>query len=112
MDYIELINKLKGRGILFAQGLTETEIKEIQDFYKIQFPPDLKEFLSTALPISKEFINWRDKSKENVGLINDKLNWPLEGMLFDIEHNNFWLEEWGSKPEDLQKSFQQMYRRI
>ena len=28
------------------------------------------------------------------------LAWPLEGMLFDIEHNDFWLPEWGERPAD------------
>ncbi len=23
---------------------------------------------------------------------------PLDGLIFDVEHNEFWLPEWGSKP--------------
>ena len=27
------------------------------------------------------------------------LTWPLQGILFDVEHCDFWLPEWGAKPE-------------
>lgn len=27
------------------------------------------------------------------------LTWPLEGMLFDVENNAFWLSEWVKRPE-------------
>ena len=27
-------------------------------------------------------------------------------MCFDIEHNTFWLEEWGQKPDDLKAAFE------
>lgn len=26
------------------------------------------------------------------------MDWPFEGMCFDIEHNSFWLPSWGPKP--------------
>lgn len=26
------------------------------------------------------------------------LDWPLEGIIFDIENNDFWLREWGDRP--------------
>ncbi len=104
MSFIKIINLLKSKGVLFDKGLDEEEIKTIENLYKITFPPDLKEFLSTALPISNEFINWRDISKNNVKNIKNRLNWPLEGMIFDIENNNFWYEGWGKKPDNLEEA--------
>ena len=33
------------------------------------------------------------------------LDWPLQGCLFDVEHNGFWLPEWGKRPELLSDAF-------
>lgn len=101
MCYKEIIKELASKGVLFAKGLDEQEFSKIEKFYGIRFPPDLKDFLRTALPISKGFYNWRDFSEDNVNSIKHMLNWPLEGMIFDIEYNNFWYEEWGPKPSNL-----------
>jgi hypothetical protein len=102
MDYAELISKMKDDGISFAEGLTESEFGLIGRKFEFCFPPDLKEFLSIALPISNQFINWRDMSEHNIQLIHKRFDWCLDGMLFDVEHNNFWLKEWGAKPVDLE----------
>ncbi|NRY62467.1 hypothetical protein [Clostridium beijerinckii] len=101
MDYSEIMSHLKAKGIIFENGLGAQEINDIENFYEIRFPPDLKEFLSIALPISDNFVNWRDTSKNNVSKIKDRLNWPLEGMIFDIENNIFWYDSWGKKPNNL-----------
>ncbi|MFP4977505.1 SMI1/KNR4 family protein [Paenibacillus sp. CN-4] len=104
MDYAELINKMKEKGVLFSEGLTQSEFEEIERQYQFEFPPDLRDFLSIALPTSDKFINWRDMSTLNVELVQKRLDWCLEGILFDIEHNNFWLKEWGKKPDELLKA--------
>jgi hypothetical protein len=101
MDYVELINRLKEKGVRFSDGLTEREFEDIEQNYQFKFPPDLKDFLSIALPTSDNFIDWRDMSERNVELIKKRFDWCLEGMLFDIEHNNFWIKEWGNKPNEL-----------
>ncbi|MDQ0201952.1 SMI1/KNR4 family protein [Neobacillus ginsengisoli] len=101
MDSVQIVNKLTEKGVKFTTGLTHKEIDEIEVLYNIQFPPDLKEFLTFALPISDGFVNWIDKSKENIESITDRLNWPLEGIVFDIEHNEFWMKDWGKKPSSL-----------
>ena len=96
-----IIRLLTDKGIHFDSGLTNDEVLEIEAKFNFKFPPDLKLFLQTALPISDRFVNWRLglKSKEESDKINDILNWPLEGMLFDIQENDFWLDSWGSRPD-------------
>jgi hypothetical protein len=84
--------------VSFTKGLNEQEFNKIEEFYDIRFPPDLKDFLKIALPISKGFYNWRNFSEDNVKSIKNMLSWPLEGMIFDIENNSFWYKYWGSKP--------------
>ncbi|GKX63574.1 hypothetical protein SOASR032_21430 [Pragia fontium] len=96
-----LVKLLAAKGVHFAKGLSDEEVIAIQCDFKILFPADLRLFLQTALPISNKFVNWREglnsKSKEDE--IQKRLNWPLEGMLFDIDANGFWLDEWGERPE-------------
>mgnify|MGYP000616913547 CR=1 FL=1 len=96
-----LIQLLKSRGIQFEKGLTNEELITVEANFDITFPPDLQTLLCLELPVSKEFVNWRKalSSKEYEDEVFDKLNRPLEGMLFDIENNAFWDENWGEKPE-------------
>jgi hypothetical protein len=95
-------NKLEQAGVAFTSGLTQTEIQQIENSLNFSFPPDLKSFLMYALPISHGFVNWRDEDKDK---LLTRLAWPYEGICFDIEHNSFWLEEWGKKPTIHTKAF-------
>jgi len=54
-----LIRLLKGKGIQFDSGMTDIEIIQVETKFNIKFPPDLKQFLQFGLPISKNFVNWR-----------------------------------------------------
>src|SRR5262249_32026964 len=56
-------------------------------------------FLQTALPVSGGFPNWRSESEDNLRRLFDH---PLDGILFDLEHNDFWPEAWGQKPAKLE----------
>lgn len=47
-----LCTKLRAAGVTFAPGLTNTEVKRVEDQYGFMFPPDLNNFLTFALPIS------------------------------------------------------------
>ena len=84
---------LERAGVVFAPGLTDGEIRQTEEEYQFVFPPDLKEFLMHALPIS--FVDWRNGEKQKILAM---LAWPYEGMCFDIQHNAFWMDEWGPKP--------------
>src|SRR5207248_328250 len=66
------------------------------------FPPDLREFLSFALPISTGWVDWRHGNRSEIAL---KLSGPLAGICFDIQHSDFWLNSWGEKPEALDEAF-------
>ena len=97
-----IIKLLKEKGISFDSGLTDIELEKIQNDFKINFPSDLKLLLQTELPVSSGFVHWRyginsEKGKQE---IENRLNWPLKGMLFDIKNNSFWLDKWGTKPSD------------
>ena len=103
----ELIQKMKSKGVTFDKGLTHEEVLRIQDKFEFKFPPDLKHFLQKALPTSQGFYDWRLslKSEFVADNIKSQLQWPLEGMLFDIENNNFWVDPWGPKPNSITEQF-------
>ncbi len=99
---METLKKLLiAKEIEFDDGLTDNEVVEIEKKFNIKFPPDLKCFLQVGLPISKGFSNWRKglTSEDIAEIIFSRLNSPLYGMLFDLEHNNFWIKTWGEKPK-------------
>ena len=98
----QLFRQLKEKGIAFEPGLTDIEIEQIHHEFGVTFPPDLKLLLQTELPVGERFPNWRLGINKQYGrqIIESRLSWPLDGMLFDIKNNTFWLDKWGDKPAD------------
>lgn len=99
---IHIIQLLTDKGVHFDSGLTDGEIVQVELKFNFEFPPDLKLFLQIALPASDSFVNWRTAltSKEEFDKTLSRLNWPLEGMLFDVQSNGFWIDSWGTIPKD------------
>jgi len=95
----QIINLLSQKGVLFDNGLSDTEVISIEAKFKVKFPPDLKLFLQTKLPVSDSFVNWRQGllDKETESNILERLALPLDGILWDIKHGE-WLAIWGDKP--------------
>lgn len=87
--------------IKFDAGLTDAEVAETETLFGFRFPPDLRDFLQTALPRGAQFPDWRSGDEEE---LRDWLDQPRQGILFDIEHNGFWLEEWGPRPGSLDEA--------
>ncbi len=108
MDIHHYQSTLEKAGIVFEQGLTLQEVRQIEAHYRFLFPPDYRDFLMNALPVSnkkelrpKGFVDWRNG---NEAQIFEMLSWPYKGICFDIEHNGFWLPGWGVQPEKLEDS--------
>ncbi|MBX9581547.1 MAG: SMI1/KNR4 family protein [Gemmataceae bacterium] len=97
-DWNGLIDRLRSRGIMFDPGLTDAEVVAAESRYGFRFPPDLRAFLQTALPHGGEFPDWRSGSE---GGLRYWFDLPRRGVVFDIEHNGFWLDEWGPRPAAL-----------
>jgi len=103
MNLSRIKDTLITAGVLFEDGLSAAEVETIQSRLCLILPPDLKDLLTFALPVSHGFINWRAISDEE---LNKYITAPLEGILFDIECNSFWIEEWGSHPESKESAFE------
>lgn len=95
------IRQMRERGIVFEQGLGRQETVLIERKFGICFPPDLKSFLQTAIPVSERFVNWRAglNSAEEEKKIVSRIQWPWDGLAFDLRHDGYWCEAWGDKPD-------------
>lgn len=102
MNLPDCKERLSSVGVVFEDGLSEQEFAAIEAAYSFRFPDDLKLFLGYALPVSKGWVNWRSREKET---IDHLMEWPLHGICFDIEHDAFWLADWGQKPSTLKEAF-------
>src|SRR5436190_3906358 len=94
----DIIRQLAKQGIQFDPGLTDGEVSRVEECYRFRFPPDLREFLQTGLPRGDGFPDWRSGTES---VLRNWLLVPQDGVLFDVEHNDFWLPEWGPKPGTL-----------
>ena len=85
-DWSREIDLLLRAGIHLEPGLSGAELGAVEERHGLRFPPDLRELLRVALPISDLMPTWRDPESP---AIHSALAWPFEGIQFDIEHNAF-----------------------
>lgn len=105
MDLGYCKDRLSAAGVTFDAGLTPDELSAIEREYGFCFPPDLREFLGCALPVSTGWLDWRDWRRGSRSEIMKRLDWPFESMCFDIENSAFWLEAWGPRPAALPDAY-------
>jgi hypothetical protein len=101
-DHIEyLIHHLKEDAVSFDAGLTAEEVHQVEQTFSFHFPPDLRAFLQTALPVSDGFVPWRWglRNPSIAHQITERLKWPIDGIVFDARKGTFWSSQWGACPE-------------
>lgn len=77
---------------LWGPGYTDAELEAAQARFGLRFPPDLLElYREKRLLVGPDWV--RDDEK-----IRKALDWPYEGILFDVENNDLWWPEWGARP--------------
>ena len=111
----DTVRRLREKGVEFDEGLSNAELDQIQKRYELKFPADLIEFLSVGLPISKNFPNWRAGTTaraEGPKPIEEILERPAKGILFDVQHNEFWLPSWGNRPASTDDALDEASRHI
>jgi hypothetical protein len=93
--------------IAFERGLADDECAAVERRFGFHFPPDLRRLLQYALPVGggadwqgrpnprTGFPDWRSWPDE---LLRRRLEAPVEGICFDVEHNDFWAPAWGPRP--------------
>jgi len=86
MSYEHIICLMKEKGVSFENGLTETELEQIEKVYDISFPASLLRFYKEALPVGVSFVKWNDFSEENIANIKEKMYLPYKWLSQDITY--------------------------
>lgn len=85
---------LREARIPLGPGLTHSDLTQIERKYRITFCSDHAGLLSAVTPMGPGWVDWLG----DPATIVEWLDWPLSGVLFDVEHGEFWFEEWGKRP--------------
>ncbi|MFI5799867.1 hypothetical protein [Streptomyces sp. NPDC051677] len=105
---VEAARRLAETGLYeFEPGLTDAEFARIEREYGFEFADDHRAFLAAGLPVnvppeegqtwSRPWPEWRGG---DLASLRRQLDWPVEGVLLDVEHNGFWYAGWGERPAD------------
>ena len=100
-------------GTRWRGALSEAGIQNAERRFRVRFSEPHRLFLSTLHTVDRpmqgflftkagpkapasrqEPYDWSGEA----GPIEVALAWPVDGTLFDVEHNVLWLEEWGKRP--------------
>ncbi len=103
LRFEEACERWSKQGVRLDDGLRDSEIEELEQTYAFKFPPDLREFLQYRLPVGPRFLDWRNPKDD----VKEALNWPISGILFDIETNGFWWAAWGPRPDRIVDALEQ-----
>lgn len=92
-------------------GLTAAEFARVERGYGFEFADDHRAFLAAGLPLNRPpeegqtwprpWPDWRDGNPDD---LREQLGWPVEGALFDVEHNALWHPSWGQRPDEISQA--------
>jgi len=117
------LSRFDARVCRIDAGLTDAEIARIEGEFGFEFADDHRAFLAAGLPLSIPYDDppgvirasrdpwpdWRDGDPE---VLRERLHWPVVGVLFDVEHNAFWDDSWGTRPTELGEALDIARRRL
>jgi hypothetical protein len=87
-------------------GLTSHEFAEIENEFGFEFSDDHRAFLVAGLPVAPSLTrpgivtlwpDWRDGDRE---ALRSLLDGPATRLLFNVAHDRFWYDGWGTRPTD------------
>ena len=96
MFITECVELLKQSHVACDVGLSSDEIRSAEETFGFEFSPDHRDFLAAVQPAGDRWWNWRTDSAEK---LRSGLDWPRNGVLFDVENSDFWPESWGVRPD-------------
>jgi hypothetical protein len=86
------IEALRHFKVGLGPGLTADQISTIEATYDFQFNADHAALLSQVSPAG--WVDWLGDPE----VVRRSLDWPVEGTIFDVEENGFWLADWDPRP--------------
>ena len=86
---------MRDASTLTEPGLTDDELDAAERRHGLTFAVDHRALLRLGLPLNSP--DWRDPADPRL----ERLDWPVDGVLFDVEENEYWAPSWGDRPADL-----------
>lgn len=117
------------RGTQWLNGLSEDEIHQIERQWSLQFPPDYRHFLQRLHTVDRpmkgahytEYVEGGEESRlvpdeapsfrnwlAETDAVQGAFDWLVEGLQFDVEHNDLWRPGWGPRPATLAEQQEQV----
>lgn len=93
-------------GVEIALGLRPDEFTAIEQRWGFRFSPDHRAFLTGGLPVGQAWPDWRAPDPL---VLRGLVNWPVDGLLFAVEHNGYWHPGWATRPADLAEALAVAY---
>jgi hypothetical protein len=78
-------------------GLSEEAFARIEGEFGIEFADDHRAFLAAGVPTGAG--GWPDWRAGDPTVLRRHLEWPVDGLLFDVENCGFWVGDWGDRPD-------------
>jgi hypothetical protein len=90
-----LVKPWMRNGVTLEPGLTEAELAAAEERFGFEFADDHRALLTEVLPTGPTWPDWRAGDPET---LHKQVDWPVDGVLFDVLENGFWHERWGERP--------------
>ena len=81
--------------VTMTQGLSDNELARIESEFGFEFADDHRSFLSAGLPVGDAWPDWRSAPRRS---LQQRMQLPVEGILFAVEWREFWGAGWGVRP--------------
>ena len=92
----EAARRLAALGVAeIAPGLTDAECARVEAEFGFEFADDHRAFLFAGVPVGDSWPDWRLGTRKP---LRTWLQLPVDGVLFDVEWNEFWDDRWGRRP--------------
>lgn len=91
-SWVDLLETAK---ITVEAGMTDRELVTVEERFGFVFAPVHRQLLAAGLPVGSGWVDWRH---DPASKIQERFDWPEEGLVFDILNNDFWPRSWGPRP--------------
>lgn len=111
----ELVDWLRTQDdCVLTPGLSEAELDRVERVLELTIPPLWRAVLGEACPVTRpgshgHYPDWRLGDE---AAIRDMVDAPVDGLLFDVEHNDFWWHAWGAAPGPIDERLALARRRL
>jgi hypothetical protein len=95
-DLVEqALKRLERVGVTLTRGLGDREFVRIEERFGFRFSAEHRAMLAVALPTGRYWVDWRHAAPDD---LQGRLDWPVDGVVFDVHNNGFWPASWGERP--------------